>query len=131
MNIAVKEIRHEYTLAFKKNNIDLTIEQWPILAILYDQNTLSQVQIAEHIMRFPQSLSATLKLLEKNRCIERKISKVDKRSHEICLTKKGCEIVESAYPHVKKIREKQWKNLTKEDYDKFYSILEQIRINIR
>ena len=44
MDIAVKEIRQEYTLTFKKNNIDLTIEQWPILAILYDYNTLSQVE---------------------------------------------------------------------------------------
>jgi DNA-binding MarR family transcriptional regulator len=130
MDIAVKEIRHMYTKTFKEHAIDLTIEQWPILAVLYDYGSLSQVEIADNIMRFPQSLSATIKLLIKKSYVIKEKSKKDKRSHNISLTQLGKEIVETTFPHVKHIRKQQWDNLSEEDYDKFFSIIEQIRKNV-
>lgn len=130
MDITVKSVRKMYNSTFNENNIDLNIDQWPILAVLYDYNSLTQVEIAEYIRRFPQSLSATIKLLIKKDYVVKEKSKEDMRSYNILLTKKGREIVETAFPHVKKLREKQWENLSEEDYVKFFSIIEQIRNNV-
>lgn len=130
MDITVKSVRKMYNSTFSENNVDLNIDQWPILAVLYDYNSLTQVEIAEHIRRFPQSLSATIKLLIKKDYVVKEKSKEDMRSYNILLTKRGKEIVETAFPYVKKLREKQWENLSEEDYVKFFSIIEQIRNNV-
>jgi DNA-binding MarR family transcriptional regulator len=130
MDITVKSVRKMYNSTFSENNVDLNIDQWPILAVLYDYNSLTQVEIAEHIRRFPQSLSATIKLLIKKDYVVKEKSKEDMRSYNILLTKHGREIVETAFPYVKKLREKQWENLSEEDYVKFFSIIEQIRNNV-
>ena len=131
MDIAVKDVRQMYTKTFKKNDIDLTIEQWPIMAVIYDFKVLTQIEIAQKIMRFPQSLSASIKLLINKGYIARTKSDKDFRSFDIYLTPKGKEVVESAFPLVRDLRLKQWENLSEEDYEQFMKIISQIKKNVK
>ena len=130
MDIAVKDVRQMYTKTFKKNDIDLTIEQWPIMAVIYDFKVLTQIEIAQKIMRFPQSLSASIKLLINKGYIARTKSDKDFRSFDIYLTPKGKEMVENAFPLVRRLRVKQWENLSEEDYEQFMKIISQIKIPV-
>jgi DNA-binding MarR family transcriptional regulator len=131
MDIAVKDVRQMYTKTFKKNDIDLTIEQWPIMAVIYDFKVLTQIEIAQKIMRFPQSLSASIKLLINKGYITRTKSDKDFRSFDIYLTPKGKEMVENAFPLVRRLRVKQWENLSEEDYEQFMKIISQIKKNVK
>ena len=131
MDIAVKDVRQMYTKTFKKNDIDLTIEQWPIMAVIYDFKVLTQIEIAQKIMRFPQSLSASIKLLINKGYIARTKSDKDFRSFDIYLTPKGKEVVENASPLVRRLRVKQWENLSEEDYEQFMKIISQIKKNVK
>lgn len=131
MDIAVKDVRQMYTKTFKKNDIDLTIEQWPIMAVIYDFKVLTQIEIAQKIMRFPQSLSASIKLLINKGYIARTKSDKDFRSFDIYLTPKGKEVVENAFPLVRRLRVKQWENLSEEDYEQFMKIISQIKKNVK
>ena len=131
MDMAVKDVRQMYTQTFKKQGIDLTIEQWPIMAVLFDFKMLTQVEIAQKIMRFPQSLSVTMKLLMNKGYITRTKSNKDSRSYNLYLTAKGKEVVEKAYPLVKELRVRQWKNLSEEDYKLFMKIIVQIKTNVK
>jgi DNA-binding MarR family transcriptional regulator len=131
MDIAVKDVRQMYTKTFKKNDIDLTIEQWPIMAVIYDFKVLTQIEIAQKIMRFPQSLSASIKLLINKGYIARTKSDKDFRSFDIYLTPKGKEMVENAFPLVRRLRVKQWENLSEEDYEQFMKIISQIKKNVK
>lgn len=131
MDIAVKDVRKMYTRTFKKNDIDLTIEQWPIMAVIYDFKVLTQIEIAQKIMRFPQSLSASIKLLINKGYIARTKSDKDFRSFDIYLTPKGKEMVENAFPLVRRLRVKQWENLSEEDYEQFMKIISQIKKNVK
>ena len=131
MDIAVKDVRQMYTKTFKKNDIDLTIEQWPIMAVIYDFKVLTQIEIAQKIMRFPQSLSASIKLLINKGYIARTKSDKDFRSLDIYLTPKGKEMVENAFPLVRRLRVKQWENLSEEDYEQFMKIISQIKKNVK
>ena len=131
MDIAVKDVRQMYTKTFKKNDIDLTIEQWPIMAVIYDFKVLTQIEIAQKIMRFLQNLSASIKLLINKGYIARTKSDKDFRSFDIYLTPKGKEMVENAFPLVRRLRVKQWENLSEEDYEQFMKIISQIKKNVK
>jgi len=74
---------------FKSAGIDITREQWTVLAILWHQDGVSQQVLADATGRDKPSITRLLDNLQRLGYLERKADPNDRRSNLICLTRKG------------------------------------------
>lgn len=76
---------------FKSAGIDITKEQWTVLAVLWKQDGISQQAIADETGRDKPSTTRLLDNLEKLGYIERRPDAADRRINNIHLTKAGVQ----------------------------------------
>lgn len=74
---------------FKAAGIDITKEQWTVLAVLWQQDGISQQAIADETGRDKPSTTRLLDNLEKLGYIERRPDNTDRRINNIHLTRAG------------------------------------------
>lgn len=74
---------------FKKQGIELTKEQWSLLAILWKQDGVSQQFLADLTHRDKPSTTRLIDTLEKNNYVERRAHPQDRRQNLIFLTGAG------------------------------------------
>ncbi len=74
---------------FKNSGIDITKEQWTVLAVLWKKDGVSQQTIADETGRDKPSTTRLLDNLEKLGYIERRADLSDRRVNTIYLTKQG------------------------------------------
>ena len=111
---------------FTKNGFDITVDQWVVLYELYQDNDLSQNQIAELTFKDAPTITRIIDLLGKKKYLERKASKEDRRKFEIHLTSFGKKKVKQFLPVVVKLREKGWENLSDKQYKDLTNILDTV-----
>ena len=122
-------IKLNYLKAFKEANIDLTPEQWVIMDTLYNNNGVSQNELANGSFKDAPTVSRIINLLDKKGYAERQRFDNDRRRYKIFLTEKGQETYAKALPIVEHLRLKGWGNLNDEDYADFLKIMNQIFAN--
>ena len=77
---------------FKRNGIDLTREQWSVLAVLWKNDGCSQQVIADETSRDKPSVTRLIDNLVKEGYVERRNDANDRRLNLIFLTGKGKSI---------------------------------------
>lgn len=77
---------------FKRNGIDLTREQWSVLAVLWKNDGCSQQVIADETSRDKPSVTRLIDNLVKEGYVERRNDANDRRLNLIFLTDKGKSI---------------------------------------
>lgn len=122
----VKQIRQNYVKAFKEIGVDITTEQWVLLDNLYQNNGISQNELAERNFKNAPTVSRIIDLLCKKGLTERQRFENDRRRYKIFMTERGKELYEKALPAVLNLRKQGWNNLTDEDYDNLVRIVNQI-----
>lgn len=75
---------------FKKYGIDLTLAQYTILRILFEQDGICQMHIAKSLFKDSASIKRNLDILEKKDLIERRPASLCK--HSVHLTQAGWEL---------------------------------------
>lgn len=78
----------------KAEHIDLTKDQWTLMAILWQKDGISQQTLADATGRDKPSITRLLNNIQKAGFIQRKPDKEDGRKKRILLTKKGKDIQE-------------------------------------
>ncbi len=122
----LRMIRLTYVQEFKANQVDLTPEQWIILSEIYEQQEVSQSDLANSTFKNAPTVSRIIDLLWNKGYVERLRFEGDRRRYKVKLTKEGTKIVEKALPVVLAMRRKGWKGLTDADYDHLMRILNTI-----
>ena len=79
---------------FKKNGIDITIEQWSVLYHLWKEDGMSQQSLCEATFRDKPSITRLLDNLEKLQLAKRVPSKEDRRVNMIYLTSEAQHLQE-------------------------------------
>lgn len=79
---------------FKKNGIDITIEQWSVLYHLWKADGMSQQSLCEATFRDKPSITRLLDNLEKLQLVKRVPSKEDRRVNMIYLTSEAQHLQE-------------------------------------
>ncbi len=125
----MKIIRNNYLKVFKEIGIDITTEQWVLMDCLYQNNGMSQTELATESFKNAPTVSRIIDLLCKKELTERLRFENDRRRYKIFLTKKGKKTYEKVYPHVIELRNKGWNNLSNDDYTTFLRIMNQIFTN--
>jgi DNA-binding MarR family transcriptional regulator len=115
---------------FNKLKLGITVEQWVILKIVSESTNLSQKELAEKSYRDTASITRTIDLLEKKEFLLREPIPNNRRTYNICLTKKGSQFIEKNIDLIKSHRYRSIKNLTAEELTMLSSLLSRIRENM-
>jgi MarR family 2-MHQ and catechol resistance regulon transcriptional repressor len=84
----------------------LTTSQFAVLEALYHLGTLSQVELAQKLLKSTGNMTLVLKNLEKQRLICRERNKEDQRYVNVSMTDTGRELIARIFPsHVQGIVE--------------------------
>ena len=127
----MKIIRQNYNDEFKRNNIDLTTDQWVILDSIYQKDGQSQTELAESNFKNFATLSRIIDLTCNKGITKRVQSKEDKRKYNIFITKKGQTLYKQVMPLVEELRLQGWDGLDQSDYDIFKKTIDKVYWNFQ
>lgn len=120
---------------FKKAGIELTREQWSVLAVLWKKDGCSQQVIADETSRDKPGVTRLIDNLVKEGYVERRNDPNDRRLNLIYLTKKGKNIEQSVLELVNETIEIATKGLTEEEIlfirDCFETVYDNIKSVVR
>lgn len=114
---------------FKENGYEITGEQWAIIRHLWEEEALSQREIAEKTSKDKPNITRMLDALEKKRLIFRQSDPRDRRKYCIYLTKEGKQLYERLLPLTQNLRQRVTQNLAPEEIDLAKEILNKVYHN--
>ena len=130
LDASLKIIKQDITQRFRSENIDLTPEQWALLAELSESGELSQKELANSTFKDAPTISRIIDLLFKRGYIVRKPDHGDRRKFLISLTTEGRSILERSTPMIRAARLVGWEGLSDADYLRLEEILARVTSNI-
>src|SRR5688500_15937751 len=130
INLAAQRLKYELHQIFQARGYDITPEQWAVLNRLWEQDGLSQVELAERTFKDKPSTTRILNLLEQKGIVLRRRDAEDGRVIHVFLTKAGKDLKEKLIPCAEEVLVKSGQNLTKEEVSQFKQILRKILANL-
>jgi len=94
VNRTAIKMKQNLNALFKEAGYNVTTEHWRLLNCLWEQEGLSQSEIALIIEKDKTNVTRILDVMEKNGLIERRTDKNDRRAWRVFLSKKGIELKE-------------------------------------
>lgn len=88
-NHAAHTARHFLTRQLALNGIDITIEQFKVMVVLWKEKSSTQQNIADFVGKDKTSITRLIAGLEKRSLIQRVTDKTDKRCNLVTLTPQG------------------------------------------
>ena len=89
VNILNSRIKKCFIDRLQQNGINVTPEQYLVLDILWEKQSLSQQNIADLIQKDKNSVTKIIDSLEKKNLVNRVVDQKDRRINKIELTKEG------------------------------------------
>ena len=130
INLAAQRLKYELHLTFQAKGLDITPEQWAVLNRLWEQDGLSQVELAERTFKDKPGTTRILNLLEKKGVIIRRRDAEDGRVLHVFLTNAGKDLKEKLISCAEEVLVKSGQNLTKEEVSQFKRTLKKIIDNL-
>jgi DNA-binding MarR family transcriptional regulator len=123
-------MKNYFTYLLKKNNLNITVEQWAILNIVSALPGISQNDIARMTQTDKANVMHMIDLLEKKCFINRKRDEYDRRVHRIYLTPEGEEIFQTVIPIAQEVNRLSGAGIPPEEFELLKKMLRQVRTNI-
>ncbi len=114
----------------KLRHLDMTSEQWVVLARLWELEGLNQKELAEKIHKDQANTTRILDKVVKKGWVRRLPSADDRRAYRIYLTDEGKRIVETTYPVVLTVKETLAKGVTPRERETLLTLLHKISQNL-
>ena len=92
-------LSNQFNTALK--TYDLTVEQWSLLAVLWDKDVQKQKELQSVLIKDKATINSLVSYLVKNGFVSKKQDLKDKRSFRISLTQKGKEMQKLTLPVAK------------------------------
>ena len=115
---------------FKKNNVNLTAEQYLVMDTLWNEGTLTQQAIAFIIQKDKNSVTQFIDNLEKKGLVTRSVAKEDRRVNNIVVTQEGMALKDSTKQLAIETMNKAVAGVSEEDLNTFVSVLKKVCGNI-
>ena len=130
------QIRYAYrmfvrTLADELAPHRLTTGQWSALRVLWREEGLSQVELAQRMMVEKASLTSVLKAMEASGLITRQRNAVDRRKVNIFLTASARRLKSKVFPLVSKINRRATRRLSAEEVQQLHALLARVMMNLQ
>ncbi|MFP2996086.1 MarR family transcriptional regulator [Spongiivirga sp. MCCC 1A20706] len=127
-----KAIKQYRTMAQGNLNVlgyNVTINQILLMIQIKRQADITQVELANLLFKDVASITRMIELLVRENLIERAENKNDRRKKDLKITKKGEILLEQAIPIISKNRAIAQKNMSKEEVQNLFKLLNKIIIN--
>lgn len=115
---------------FKKQGMDLSLQQMIILKILNEEDGRPQQDLAIVTERHKASLTRLLATLEKKKLVTRRSDKADKRINRVYLTKRGKEQLQNTFPLMREIMAEMQLGLNASEIQTTIQTLQKIQSNL-
>ena len=130
LNLVHCQFKQYLNKIFHNHGFNLTPEQYLVIDTLWDEGVLSQQQIADIIMKDKNSVTKLIDALEKKGLVQRKTDEQDRRLNKIHLTEYALNIKEVITEIAIKSTNTIFKDIPREDLEKFVSVLNKMSQNI-
>jgi DNA-binding MarR family transcriptional regulator len=117
INRTAIRLKQELHQAFKTNGYDITPEQWAILNRLWDDEGLSQVELADRTFKDKPNVTRMLDVLERKHLLYRQRDEHDRRAYKVYLTEEGRQLKDKLIPLATGVLERGQRNLSAEDIE--------------
>ena len=116
--------------SFQAQGINITAEQWAILATLWEEEGIHQSLIAEKIGKDRHTITRMLNILEKNGFILRVPTEKDRRRLNVYLTDSGRDMQEKLVPIAQGFGKKAFAGLAQKELTELTRILKHMTGNL-
>ena len=130
VNILNCRLKKYLAEVFKKNNVNLTAEQYLVMDTLWNEGTLTQQAIAFIIQKDKNSVTQFIDNLEKKGLVTRSVAKDDRRVNNIVVTPEGMALKDSTKQLAIETMNKAVAGVSEEDLNTFVSVLKKVCSNI-
>ncbi len=115
---------------FRKQDLDITMEQWSILAILWKKDGCTQQELGNRTFREKAGVTKLLDKLEQQNIIVRIPDRTDRRIRFIYLTAKGKSLKETANKIVEETYKQAIEGIREDDMAVCKKVLNRIYENL-
>ena len=123
-------IKKHFDDRLEENNINMTPEQYLVMDILWDEQSLSQQRIADIIQKDKNSVTKFIDSLEKKNLVFRTVDANDRRINKIELTEEGRRLKEPTTQVAIKFMNDTIAGIDDSDLETFVRVLQQIKNNL-
>ena len=123
-------INRTFLRAFATEGIDITTEQWSVLACLWKKDKVTQQTLCNLTSKDKPSMTRLIDKLEKRNLVTRVSDHNDRRINLIHLTDKGMTLQQKATELVQKIATKTLDNISEEELIMSKAVLKRIMVNL-
>ena len=130
VNILNSRIKKCFIDRLQQNGINVTPEQYLVLDILWEQQSLSQQNIADIIQKDKNSVTKIIDSLEKKNLVNRVVDKKDRRINKIELTQEGLALEKITTEVAINFMNDTVKDIDNQDLDKFVEVMRKLKDNL-
>ncbi|MBP9987207.1 MAG: MarR family transcriptional regulator [Bacteroidales bacterium] len=130
LNLAACKLKQFTAAMIKKNNIDLTPEQFLLIDLLWNEGPMSQQVMADTMHKDKNSITNLADQLERKGWVVRKKDDFDRRSNILTLTEKAESLKLEAKEKGISILEQIIEGISEEDLTVFLNTLEKLSDNM-
>lgn len=130
INILNSRIKKYFFDKLQENGVNITPEQYLVLDILWEKQSISQQRIADIIQKDKNSVTKIIDSLEKKNLVCRVVDANDRRINKIELSQKGSDLEEVATEVAIKFMNDVVHGIDTQDLDTFAKVLHQLKDNI-
>ena len=123
-------INRTFLRTFTAAGIDISIEQWTVLACLWNKDKVTQQTLCSLTAKDKPSMTRLIDKLEKHNLVTRVSDHNDRRINLIHLTDSGIALQQKATELVEKIVCKALNNITEEELTISRGVLKKIMTNL-
>ncbi|MDU1890069.1 MAG: MarR family transcriptional regulator [Dysgonomonas sp.] len=116
---------------FKKEGLDITPEQWTVLAFLWKEDGVTQQTLCNSTFKDKPSMTRLIDNLTKSGLVYRNASTEDRRSNYVYLTEEGKAIKDKAYKAVQRTMDSALAGINEEGLKQVRTLLAAVFGNIR
>jgi len=124
-------INRTFLRAFVVEGIDITTEQWSVLACLWEKDKVTQQTLCHLTAKDKPSMTRLIDKLEKRNLVTRVSDNNDRRINLIHLTDAGLALQQRATQIVHQVANKTLNNITDEELNTSRIVLKKIMANLK
>ena len=106
--------------------LGMTVDQYVVLAVLADEDGITQSAIADRMASDANTITAMLRLLEQRDLIERRPSETDRRARQVLLTSAGKKMYEQLVQISAKLHNDINQTLAADEREQLFSMLDRL-----
>lgn len=130
VNILNSRIKKCFIDKLQENGINITPEQFLVLDILWEKQSLSQQNIADIIQKDKNSVTKIIDSLEKKQLVRRVMDQKDRRINKIELTEEAFALEKTTTKVAIDFMNDAIKGIDNKDLDCFVNVMRQLKNNL-